>query len=98
MLNLKKVLTKLCGRVNYRIVSVNSESFSMEQSGTKWITVPRPSSGTVIALSGYYINGNSTATIYNARLTSSGAQFAIRNPATVAIASMYITADYLVVD
>ena len=97
MLGLKETLTKILQSVNFRIVAVNSESFSMDASSTKWITVPRPATGTAIAISGYYINGNSTATIYNMRLTSGGAQFAVRNPASVQVQSMSIAADYLVI-
>ena len=98
MLNIKKLLTKLCGRVNYRIISSTSSPFSLAASGTKWVSCPLPSSGTVIAVIGYYIGGATQVSLYNISLAQNGASFAIRNYGTTELTNITIQAHYLVVD
>lgn len=98
MLNLKKLLTKVLNRTNFRIVTVESSAFNMTGSGTNWVTVPLPSSGRAIAVQGYYIIGNTLAHTYSINLTSNGAQFALRNGSSTAVNGVKINAYYLVVD
>ncbi len=98
MLNLKKLLTKILARTNFRIVTGTSEPFNMTAGGTNWVTCPLPTSGKAIAVVGYYINGNPQATIYSINLVASGASFAVKNQGTVQLSNVKIEAHYLVVD
>jgi len=100
MLNIKALLTKILKRVNYRIVTVSTQAVTLAASTSQWVTVPLPTSGKAIAVAGYYISGsgNINITIYNYRLRSTGASFALRNQSTTAQANISLDVDYLVVD
>ena len=101
MLNLKRLLTKLCGRVNYRMVEVTATSeTSINANGTAWVTVPKPPSGTPIGIVGYYIDGtsgNSGISVYAMRMTANAGQLAVRNNLS-SVASIRPRLFYLVVD
>ena len=98
MLDVKKLLTKLCKRVNFRVVQVQASSATtIAANGTAWITVPLPPSGTAIAVVGYYLMNGTTCIPYNISLSSSGASFAVKNMHTSSM-TVTITANYLVVD
>lgn len=98
MLNLKKLLTKILARTNFRIATGTSAPFNQTAGGTNWVTCPLPTSGKAIAVVGYYIAGNTLSTVYNMSLTTSGASFAIRNQGTGQVNNVTIQAHYLVVD
>ena len=98
MISAKKLLYKLVGHTNYRIVNVeNTTSTTIAANGTEWVTVPKPSSGKPISIVGWYVNGTTGVFPYSVNLTSSGAQFALRNTAN-ASATFTLNARYLVVD
>lgn len=101
MLNLMKLLTKLCGRVNYRTVDVTATSeTSINANATAWVTVPKPPSGTPIGIVGYYIDGtagNSKISVYAMRMLENAGQLAVRNNAS-SEASIRPHLYYLVVD
>ena len=100
MLDFKKLLTKLCGRVNYRIVEVTATSeTSINANSSAWVTIPKPSSGTPIGIVGYYIagTGNTTISVYAMRMTANAGQLAVRNNLSSA-ASIKPHLYYLVVD
>lgn len=98
MLSIKQLLSRLCGRVNYRIVTVETPSFDLQADATLWITASRPATGKPIAVVGYYIRGTALVTIYNLRLINTGAQFAVKNTSSSNFTGLVIRADYLVVD
>ena len=98
MLNLKKLLTKILARTNFRITTGTSASFNLTAGGTTWVTCPLPTSGKAIAVVGYYIGGSTQITIYNMSLGTSGASFAVRNQGTAQATNATIQAHYLVVD
>lgn len=97
LLYLKKVLMELCNRVNFRIVNITSDSVTIAGSGTTWSTVPKPTSGNVVSLAGYYISGSTTVNIYAYYLSGSGAMFALRNMGTTSV-TITIQARFLIVD
>lgn len=99
MLNLKKLLTKLCARTNFRIVQEVTEQFTVSGGGTKWQSLPMPTSGRPIAIVGYQFagTGNSSLVIYNWPPPIASNSFAIRNMGTVD-AVVTLTVRYLVVD
>lgn len=98
MLSTKKLLYKLVNRTNFRVLNEESSSVTIAANGTTWVTVPRPSTGTAIAVVGYYFNGGSTCFAYNVRLITEGAQFAIRNISTTQSVTIKVLVNYLVVD
>ena len=83
---------------NFKIVNVNA-NVSLGAGASGWVTVNKPSTGTPIAVVGYYLKDCWYLNIYNISLNASGqAVFALYNPLTSATASgAYITACYLVV-
>jgi hypothetical protein len=97
--SLKDILTRLCERVNYRQTSVTGTAVTIAGGGgTVWHTVPLPSSGTAVAVTGYYLNGGYNCKVYSVNLAEGrGAQFALRNDGSSS-ATVTITAYYLVVD
>lgn len=81
MLDAKKLLTKVLKQTNYRIVSVSATSAtSVSANTTKWLSVPLPASGRVIAVTGYYLTNGTTCSVYSiGTWNTSGASVAVRN-------------------
>lgn len=78
-------------------VSVTASTATTIAAGNNaWITVPLPSSGKAVAVVGFYFSGGTACSCYNSALTSTGAQFALRNYGGSS-AAVTIRADYLVV-
>ena len=98
-MDLKRVIAHLIKRANIREESAStSAATSIAAGSTAWITVPAPSSGTPIAVVGYYLRGGASCSVYNLRLSSNGeASIALRNYGSSS-QSVTVTADYLVVD
>ena len=82
-------------KAQFYIVNEESQSITIAPNGTTWVTVPRPSSGNVIAVVGYYFNGGSTCFTYNVRLITEGAQFALRNISTTQSVTTKVLVNYL---
>lgn len=98
MISAKKFLYEIVGHTKYRVVNVeNTTTTTIAANGTEWVVVPKPSSGTPISIVGWYVNGTTGVFPYSVNLTSSGAQFALRNTAN-ASATFTLNARYLVVD
>ena len=79
MLNLKKLLTKLCGRVNYHFAETYIENQSIPANQTKWITISTPSSGKAIGISGWYFSATDL-NAFSVQLHAGGCSIALRNP------------------
>ena len=62
--------------------------------GTAWTQVPFPSSGTPIAIGGYYLDGGYGCSVYAMYLTATYASFAIRNGSSSTL-SVKITCHYI---
>lgn len=99
MLDIKKLLTKILKQTSYRIVSVSATSAtSVSSNTTKWLSVPLPTSGRVIAVVGYYLNGGATCSVYSiGTWSTSGASVAVRNYGSSA-QNVTTTVYYMVVD
>ena len=95
-LDVKLLLQKL---LNIRIVEVTSSTFSINANGYLHLVVPLPSSGTAIAVVGWYITGttNTWGNIYEYTLTSAGGDFRIKNLNQTDAMSCQLTARYLVI-
>lgn len=90
-------ISALNSKTNFTRKSTNSAETTTAALTTAWVDVPYPSSGTPIAITGYYINGNSTASIYNIRFAPSNVQVALRNNASIST-TYTITVDFLCID
>lgn len=99
MLNIKKLLTKILKQTSYRIVSVTATSAtSVPSNTTKWLSVPLPASGRVIAVAGYYLTNGTTCSVYAiGTWDTSSASVAVRNYGSSA-QSVTPTVYYLVVE
>ena len=65
------------GRITFEIKDATSASTTLAAGATSWIAVDTPSAGAIYA--GYYVNGAQNVSVYCARQTDTGAQFAVRN-------------------
>jgi phage-related protein len=65
------------GRITFEIKDATSASTTLAAGATGWIAVDTPSAGAIYA--GYYVNGAQNVSVYCARQTDTGAQFAVRN-------------------
>lgn len=90
-------ISTLNSKTNFTRKSTHSAETTTAALTTEWVNVPYPSSGTAIAITGYYINGNSTASIYNIRFATNYVQVALRNNANVST-TYTITVDFLCID
>lgn len=97
MLNAKALLEKAL--TGLHVVNVESAQVTVAANGTAWITVDKPLTGEVIALSGFYIKGNGQRfRIFCSRLDEDQnykASFAIANT-TSTNTTLSIVAQYLV--
>ena len=87
----------LADHTNYRIAEVTGSEVTVSANGTYTINVPLPSTGTAIAVVGWYFLGGAGCSIYGLKLTNSGAQIMVRNFLTTQ-QKVTTTARYLVVD
>lgn len=90
-------ISTLNGKTNFSTVSVIGTAKTIAANGTEWISVPFPTSGTAIAVVGYYLNGGTACSVYAFYLGSSNAQFALRNYYSSAL-TITITAYFLCID
>lgn len=77
----------------FTLKDVDSSSTTIASGSTKWITVSAPSTGAIYV--GYYVNGATPVSVYCARQTTTGAQFAIRNYGSSSV-TFVITTRFLV--
>lgn len=78
---------------SFTLQDVSTSSNTLASGATRWITVNAPSSGAILV--GHYINGSTQVTVYCARQTNTGAQFAVRNNASGSV-TFTIDARFLV--
>ena len=99
MLNTKKMLTKLSKRVNFRQTYTSKSNVSIAANGYTSVTLPAPSSGTPIAVTGYMITGtgNTSINVYGIYLSGGAPTLYLKNTVNSA-ATVTVTAYMLVVD
>lgn len=100
MLDVKKLLTKLLKRTNFRIVTNTSSAFTISANNTTWVQVSVPSGqGRPIAVVGYYIINGWYLNVYNLSLVgTTRADVALYNPSTSATGTITVTVYFLMVD
>ncbi len=105
VVNLKSLLTKLVARGNFRIATASTTSATYNGNTSYTRTITKPSSGKVIGIVGYSINGPSSNNYnYNIRITSLylnsslNAYVAFRNVGTANASSITIVVYFLMVD
>ena len=93
-------ISDLNSKTNFRTVEVTGSEFTISaNNNTAWVNVPFPSSGTPIAIVGYYILGDANVChVYSIKLQSSVGEFALRRTSTGSAVTGTITARYLVVN
>ena len=84
MLNLKKLLTKVSKRINYRIADVTVNSQTVAANSTQWVTIPLPTSGKAIGVTGWYFSATDL-NLFSLQLNNAGCSMAFKNPTSSAL-------------